>query len=329
MSTTTTTHALKQPPRPRLPSMSEIELSLRERLPGLTIYSPADHWVPLNVFGLTHLWAVPDLDGAIEAHPVTGEPTVCNGETHIRGRYPLLNGRPQKDSSGKDIGGQDAPAIIKYLVGPDTYGQLGLVWLPKQSAEEDAKLREASKGVWLLYQQAKDDEIVSKRSEFKSNWLKNPAKVGVPVPPPTRAESAAMERVQLRKHNVEFRYNCPVTECPGYAENSWEKFATHMRLAHRQVNLDRRKFEMAGYEAATADPETAGKAEQKILRDTYRSLASDAQLDELAAQSAAIAASVKQEVEAESLSPEEALATEDAPLKQEEKPQPRSATRKR
>lgn len=233
--------------KPRLPSAAEIDRSLRDRLPGLTTYNPSDRWVQLEIFGLTHLWACPDLGGAIEAHPVqvdpqtgTRLPVVCDGRTIIRGRY-----LTQKDSSGKVIDGQDASSMVKTIIAPERYGQMGFTWLPCASADEDNALIALSRQVWLDYRHKQDEDIVSKRAEFKANWTKGPHHKGDPCPPPTAVESAAMDRLQQKKRTAEWKFECPVVECPGYASNDWDKFSDHMQLAHRQGKLDRAKFEIA------------------------------------------------------------------------------------
>ncbi len=220
---------------PRLPSAAEIEKALREKMPGLKVYNPSREWVPAGVFGLT-VYLAPDLQGAIDPHPVTGRPVKCDGRTEIKGRW-----LTQKDSSGKVIEGQDAPSMVKYLLSPENYGQMGIVWLPGESEEQDAKLIEASQAVFTHHQQSFDEQIVSRRAEFKKNWLKGPRK-SEPVPPPTPAETAAMDRLQQRKRAAAYTYECTVPDCPGYAVNEWDRFVAHMKLAHR-INPDRSKYD--------------------------------------------------------------------------------------
>lgn len=132
---------------------------------------------------------------------------------------------------------------MKFVTAPDHYGQMGMVWLPGADAAEDARYIEASRAVWMDYQHKQDNDIVSKRAEFKANWEKQPHHRGEPCPPPTAAESAAMDRLQRRKRKAEWRFNCPVQECPGYATQEWEKFQEHMKYAHNLSGLDRSKFE--------------------------------------------------------------------------------------
>lgn len=247
-------------PKPRLPSISEIEKSLRDRLPGLTVYNPSERWLEMEVFGLT-IYATPDLHGAIEAHPTMTDPNTggrlpvtCDGRTMVRGRYPMLDGKQQRDSSGKVIEGQDAPAMVKFLTSPDKYGQMGLVWIPGADPAEDAKLMELSRGVYRDYQRGRDEMVVSRRAEFKANWLKSPHHKGEPCPPPTATENAAMDRLQQRKRAIEYRFDCPVPECPGYASSDWDKFAEHMKLAHGQAKLDRSKYESGEWPVQVGSP---------------------------------------------------------------------------
>lgn len=237
---------------PRLPSMSEIEKAMREKLPGLVIYNPGTEWLQLEVFGLTHLWACPDLNGAVEPHPVTGVPTTCDGRTIIRGRF--LN---QKDSSGKNIEGQDAPAMVKLLVSPDKYGQMGMVWLPGVSVEEDDRLKSVARSVYENYQYQKDEMLVSRRAEFKSNWTKSGLHKGEPCPPPTAAETAAMDRLQARKRARQWKYECDVEACPGYAVNEWDRFVAHMKAAH-DITPKRDHY----------DGEVKGLAEESVINPT-------------------------------------------------------------
>src|SRR5512134_878685 len=119
---------------PRPPSMEEIERTIRERLPGLTLYNPGGEWLKMQVHGLDY-WIPPDRGGAWELHPVTGKSVKCDGKLEIKSRY-----LTQKDSSGKIIQGQDATSIVKYLLSIEAYGQMGVVWLPGLNPEEDAEL---------------------------------------------------------------------------------------------------------------------------------------------------------------------------------------------
>lgn len=225
---------------PRLPSITEMEEQMRDRLPGLVVYNPSDEWRQLHVYGLTHLWACPDLGGAVEPHPITRVPTVCDGRSVIRGRF-----LKQKDSSGKIIEGQDASSMVKFIVSPENYGELGFVWLPGISPEDDRKLIDTSKKVYLAFQRSKDEMVVSKRSEFKANWEKGGLHKGIPCPPPTPTETAAMDRLQERKRAATYLYECEVVDCPGYAVNEWERFAAHMKAAH-DVVVERAKYDGDG-----------------------------------------------------------------------------------
>lgn len=223
---------------PRLPSMSEIEKALREKLPGLTVYNPSESWIQIEVFGLTNVWACPDLNGEYRPHPVTNEAVKCDGRTVVRGRF-----LTQKDSSGKEIQGQDAPSMVKFIVSPERYGQMGFVWLPGSSVEEDERLKVASKSTYLAFQRQADEMIVNRRVEFKKNWTKGPHK-SEPCPPPTEAEMAAMDRLQERKSVKTWKYECDVVECEtGYGTDDWDKFSRHMKLAHKIHTLDRAKFD--------------------------------------------------------------------------------------
>ena len=42
-----------------------------------------------------------------------------------------------------------------------------------------------------------------------------------------------MERSQEREHRKAYRFECDVAECPGYAQNDWDKFKRHMLSAHK------------------------------------------------------------------------------------------------
>lgn len=224
---------------PRLPSAAEIQKSIRERMPGLTVYNPSSDWLHLQVFGLDY-YAPPDLNGAVEPHPVTGAPTVCNGRLQIRSRF-----LTQKDSSGKIIEGQDAPSIVQYLIAQENYGQLGLVWVPGESPDEDARIVASAKKKFQEYQVSKDEMIVSRRTEFVANWRKGPRK-GEPCPPPTAAETAAMDRLQAKKREAAYKYECNVPSCDtGYAVNDWDRFAAHMKAAHN-ITPDRAQFDGGG-----------------------------------------------------------------------------------
>jgi hypothetical protein len=239
---------------PKLPTAAEVDRQMRERQPGLNIYNPTDLWLPLEVFGLTHMVAPPDLGGAILSHPRTNMPTVCDGMLEVKGRFP-----DQKDSSGKVITGQDAGSMIKYLVHEGQYGQMGLVWIPGIKPEEDEKLKLAAKQQWLTYQKKADEDIVEKRRSFKANWEKNPSHRGEPVPPPTEAESAAIERLQELKSSKSFMYNCDAENCPGYASNNWEKFSRHMEVAHR-IKPKREMYDGQVGAFATTPAKTASPA---------------------------------------------------------------------
>lgn len=226
-----------QPTLPKPPSEAQMARMLEELQPGLTVYNPAPEWVAAEVHGITR-WLPPDLDGAVLQHPATGQPVECNGEVIIRGRRPLIRTKGgemvhQTDSSGKKIEGQEAVAIVKFLVAKEHFGQQGVVWLPGRSADEDEALRYWGRQKYLEFKQMQDEELLDKRREFKQNWLRNPAKSGVPVPPPTPAQNAAMVRSQTRQKREAYQYECNVAECPGLATNNWEDFSQHMALAHR------------------------------------------------------------------------------------------------
>ncbi len=212
---------------PKPPTQAEIMQLLRERMPGLALYNPSEIWVRAQVHGIEHFFP-PDLGGSVEAHPVTGEATKCDGIYLIRGRF-----LTQRDSSGKVIEGQDAQSIVAYLIHRERFGSMGIVWLPGRSDAEDEALKALGRDQWLAYQEAHDDQIIAKRREFKGNWERNPAKSGVPCPPPTRAENRAMERLQEREAKKEYGYECHVDDCPGYATDEWTKYAKHMLAAHK------------------------------------------------------------------------------------------------
>lgn len=253
MSTTVRTAAV---PTPRLPSISEIEKAMREQLPGLTIYNPSPDWVLLEIFGLTHLYACPDLGGEVQPHPVTEVPVKCDGRTMVRGRF-----LKDKDSSGKVIEGQDAPAMVKLIISPEKYGQMGFVWLPGISAAADADLIKRARGVYMEFQRQTDEMIVNKRVEFKANWSKSGLHKGEPCPPPTPAEQAAMDRLQERKRAAVYKYECPIADCAtGYATNDKEKFARHLAQVHNQKKVDWEKFDGSQVETLA---EKVGEGEDK------------------------------------------------------------------
>lgn len=212
---------------PKPPTQAEIMQLLRERMPGLALYNPSEIWIRAQVHGIEHFFP-PDLQGAVESHPVTGEATKCDGLYLIRGRF-----LTQRDSSGKVIEGQDAQSIVAYLIHRERYGSMGIVWLPGRSPEEDEALKALGRDQWLRFQEERDDQTIAKRREFKINWERNPAKAGVACPPPTRVENQAMERLQEREAKKEYGYECHVDDCPGYATDDWTKYATHMRAAHK------------------------------------------------------------------------------------------------
>ncbi len=312
---------------PRLPSMAEIEKTMRERLPGLKFYNPSSEWIQLDVFGLTHLWACPDLGGAIEAHPITNQPIVCDGCTEVRGRF-----IDQKDSSGKKIEGQDAPAMMKFLIGPEKYGQMGCVWLPGATKEEDDKLRDLSRRVYGSYQHKRDEDIVSRRAEFKANWLKSPSHKGEPCPPPTAVETAAMDRLQTQRRAAAWKYECDVEACPGYAVNEWERFETHMRLAHslivKKVDYEKeigglsKKVRKVAEGEEDAPPVSEG-IEAAAAKFAERMAGTGAEVEV----KAAVASQPVQPVQPAAATPEDAEDSED--MADEERPQPRSHARKR
>jgi hypothetical protein len=209
------------------PSQAEIMRLLRERMPGLAIYNPATEWLRMQVHGIEH-FLPPDLDGAVEPHPTTGIPTRCDGTYLVRGRF-----LTQKDASGKVIEGQDAQSIVAYVIHRERFGDMGVVWLPGRSEEEDEALKALGREKWLEFQKKADDRIIERRREFKANWEKNPSRQGVPVPPPTAAENAAMERMQERDERKAYGFECSVDDCPGYATDEWDKYVKHMAAAHK------------------------------------------------------------------------------------------------
>lgn len=211
------------------PTQAEIMKLLRERMPGLSIYNPSDQWLRPQVHGIEH-HLPPDLDGAVIAHPKTGEPTECTGIYLVRGRF-----LTQKDSSGKLIEGQDAQAVVAFLIHRERFGEMGVVWLPGRDAAEDEALKSMGRDKWLEYQALKDDEVIARRLEFKKNWEGNPSRQGQPVPAPTPAENAATERRQEREHKQAYKFNCSVEECPGYGSDEWAKYVSHMQAAHSIV----------------------------------------------------------------------------------------------
>lgn len=208
------------------PTQAEIMRLLRERMPGLSLYNPSDQWLRPQVHGIEH-HLPPDLNGAVVAHPKTGEPTKCDGSYLVRGRF-----LTQKDSSGKLIEGQDAQAIVAFLIHRERFGEMGVVWLPGRNKAEDEALKGLGRDKWLEYQALKDDEIIARRLEFKKNWESNPSRSGTPVPAPTPVENAATERRQEREHKQAYKFNCSVEECPGYGSNDWVKYVSHMQAAH-------------------------------------------------------------------------------------------------
>ena len=212
---------------PKPPTEAEIMQLLRERMPGLALYNPSEIWLRAQVHGIEHFFP-PDLDGAVEPHPVTGEVTICNGIYTVKGRF-----LTQKDSSGKQIQGQDAQSIVAYLIHRERFGRMGVVWLPGRSDEEDEALKGLGRDRWLEYQEERDDEILARRREFKTNWERNPTRQGVPCPPPTSVENMAVERSQEREVRKEYGFECNVPDCPGYATDDWTKFAKHMAVGHQ------------------------------------------------------------------------------------------------
>lgn len=255
---------------PKPPSRAEFQQLMRRMMPGLTVYGPFNDWTQLNVHGRTDLWLPPDLNGAVEPHPQTGAPTVCDGTLTIRDRYPTIMTRagervPQKDSSGKVIEGQTAQAIIEYLTHKDHYGQMGLVWLPgvkdadaSKGEISDDDVKRLARAVYLEYQRKQDELVVGARAEFKANWEKSPAHKGRPCPPPTERENAATERLQEHKSAKAYGYECDVRDCPGYATNDWEKFRKHMQVAHdKQVKRSMYEGEVEALGASSPAKESA------------------------------------------------------------------------
>jgi hypothetical protein len=218
------TAAFSTPTPPKPPTLAEIQAMM----PGLKLYNPSDQWLPLHVHGLTHRVMPPDLGGAIEPHPLTGEPTVCNGIYEVKGRF-----LTQKDSSGKTIEGQDAFAVVQFVIHKDRYGEMGVVYLPGVSESQDEQYKQLAKDLYLKYREGLDDKIIEARREFKNNWERNPRHQGTPCPPPTPPELAAIERAQERTSRKAYAFECHVPECPGYAQNDWSKFARHMLAAHK------------------------------------------------------------------------------------------------
>ncbi len=225
MSTAATMPAIGPALKP--PTQNEIMKLLRERMPGLAIYNPSDQWVRMQVHGIEH-FLPPDLGGAVVPHPTSGAATECDGVYLIRGRF-----LTQKDSSGKLIEGQDAQSVVAFVIHRERYGEMGVVWLPGRSDEEDEAMKSLGRDKWLEYQQLSDDRVIARRREFKANWERNPARQGVPVPPPTPVENSAMERLQEREHKRAYGFECGVDECPGYATDDWTKYAQHMAVAHK------------------------------------------------------------------------------------------------
>lgn len=252
-----------QPPKP--PSAAE----MLARMPGLIVYNPTDEWLQPEVHGRTDLYLCPDLGGAVEPHPIQadkhGNPVkvVCDGHTEIKSRFPIdhRTGQGQRDSSGKTIEGQDAHAVVSYLIHRERYGELGVVWFPGQDAEEDAGYKDHARQQWLAFRETRDEEILNKRREFKANWERNPIHKGEPCPPPTAVENAAMERSQEREHKKAYMYECDVPECPGYASNDWPKFARHMKIAH-EITADRKRYE--GEVGVTAEPVATPEQTEQI-----------------------------------------------------------------
>lgn len=264
--------------RPHVPSTAEMQRRLVEMLPGLHVYNPTNRWLQPEVHGITNRWLCPDLGGAIDAHPITGLPVVCDGITEIRGRTPVFTsgphaGEPQTDSSGKVITGQDAASVVSFMTGSEQWGQLGIVFLPGENKEEDEELKRFARQVWVDFQRKADDDIIARRMEFKANWEKNPACRGQSCPPPTPIETDAIERQQLRVHERTFLYTCPIQDCPGFAVNDWGRFQGHMRAAH-QVEAKREQFEAPSPTSTeghfgpvvTDDPNTSDIAQEVVRR---------------------------------------------------------------
>lgn len=225
------TQAIRPTTPPRPPSMQEIQAMM----PGLKLYNPSDEWKQLNVHGRTDLWIPPDLNGQVEPHPATQEPVRCDGILDVKNRF-----LTQKDSSGKTISGQDAFSIISYLIHKDRYGEMGMVYLPGRSVEEDEGYKAYGREQYLKFQASVDDKVISRRREFVGNWKRNAAHQGQPVPPPTERENSAIERTQEREHQAAYAYQCEVEDCLGYATQEFQKFARHMWSAHK-VQANRAK----------------------------------------------------------------------------------------
>jgi len=234
---------------PKLPSIVEMTKQLHESLPGLVVFNPHHEWVNLEFHGRLDVWAPPDKGGAVEPHPVTGVPTVCNGEVEIKGKFFTVS-----DSSGKVKQGFDAQAAVTYLCAPENYGQMGLVWLPKKDAATDDEYRKLGREVHAAHQRGLDESLVQKRREFKQNWEKSHR--GVPCPPPTRGENEAIDRLQDFEHAKAYLYECAEENCIGYAANDWRKFEGHMLKAHK-IKPNRSDYEggMVAPAKATELPE--------------------------------------------------------------------------
>lgn len=226
------TQSVRPPAPPRPPSVAEIQALM----PGLRLYNPSDEWQQLRVHGRTDLYIPPDLGDAIEPHPATGVPTKCNGILEVKGRF-----LRQKDSSGKTIEGQDAQAIVSYVVQNDKMGEMGVVYLPGRDSVEDDAFKAYGREVYLRFREAVDDKVINRRHEFVSNWRRNPSKQGQPVPGPTEHEQAAIDRATEREHRKTYEFECHVPTCAvGYASNDFHRFAKHMASAHAiQASRDR------------------------------------------------------------------------------------------
>ena len=236
----------------KLRTESEMQAYLRERAPGLKIYNPSEEWLRLDVHGRTDLIMPPDLDGAVEPHPITSKPVACDGTLEIRSRY--LN---QRDSSGELISGQDAESTVRFVCHQERYGQMGVVWLTGVP-EEDAEQKRAAKEQYAAFRVKQDEAIVAARAEFVQNWAKAPQRQGQKCPAPTEAESAAMERLQEIRARKTFKFECDAENCPGYAVNDWVKFARHMDVAHG-IKVRREQYESVAGEAAEAQPVKRGR----------------------------------------------------------------------
>lgn len=236
MSTASTLVQSKPIAKPMLPRPDELEKRLRELHPGLVIFQPSSEWLPTEVFGLT-FFMPPHLPGQWAEHPVkvdqNGQPlkVLCDGRLVLRNRY-----LTQKDSSGKVIDGQDAASMVKYLCHPNQYGQLGVVWLPGISRDEDQQQIDASIAAFSVFQRKQDEDIVAARAAFKAAFKNNPKHKGLLVPPPSPKENAAIERLESARFSgasVEtYSYSCQHDDCPGYATNDWQKFSLHCKRAH-------------------------------------------------------------------------------------------------